>query len=121
MGGFNYTSKWRNLFTFVIDSKQPYHLVTYEDLLRDPIYEMQKIMRFLQVANGFEQNDLEKRLLCLSYNLQGSQKRKKSYDSVDPFHNDFKTKINLAIDEAEKKLTQAGLRVDFSLYKRNLT
>ena len=74
--------KWSNLFNFVIDSKQPFHLVTYEDLLRDPVTEMQKVMRFLEVASGFEQDDLQERLLCLSQNLQGNHKRTRGYYST---------------------------------------
>ena len=114
------TRKWSNLFNFAVDSKQPFHLVTYEDLLRDPVTELQKVMKFLEVANGFEQNDLQERLLCLSQNLQGSHKRKKNDDFIDPYTNELRTKLNSVIEAAEKKLAEAGVNVDFSSYKREL-
>ena len=110
--------KWSNLFNFVIDSKQPFHLVSYEDLLRDPVTEMQKVMRFLEVANGFEQDDLQERLLCLSQNLQGNHKRKKNDDFIDPYTNELRKIFNSEIEAAEKKLTEAGVNEDFSSYKR---
>ena len=107
---------WDVLFQYVADSKKPFHLIKYEDLIRDPIKQVRKIMKFLESINGFRQKDLEKNLFCLRQNLQGSYKRTKTV--VDPFTNRLKTELNSVIKNAQNILARVGCKVDFSYYKR---
>ena len=60
---------WQQLLENVLESESPFHIIVYEDLLRDPISEMRKVTKFLEENIGFEQDDLEERLFCLSENL----------------------------------------------------
>ena len=109
------------LFYYVIDSKKPFHIVKYEDLLEEPINEIRKVMEFLQTTNNFQQNDLELRLLCLSQNLQGSNKRKNRGTNDASFTNEMKNKVNSVIEIAEKKAAQAGLKFTFTSYKKQIS
>ena len=70
----------------------------YEDLLEEPINEIRKVIEFTQKTNNFQQNDREPRLLCLSQNLQGSNKRK----NRTSFTNEMKYQVNSVIEIPEK-------------------
>jgi len=96
-------------------------LLLYEDLLKNPVEELRKIVKFLEKENGFKANDLEERLICLSENIQGSQKRKKTKKQIDPYNKSLKIKINAKIESAQNDLTKYKINLDLSFYKRKLT
>ena len=108
---------WLELIQYVMQSKKPFHLVIYENLLKDPIKELKKIMKFLKEINGFRQENLEERLICLSENLKGTHKRKKRIN-VDPYTNEMIKKLNSKISLAKKLFTKIEKDFDFSSYKR---
>ena len=109
---------WEILFKFVMESEKQVHLVLYEDLIKNPIEEIGKIVKFLQDVNGFKSKDTDQRLICLSENLQGAQKRKKPRKSAARFTNNMKQKINNKINFAQKVLKNHRIDVDLSSYKR---
>ena len=114
-------TNWDTLFKLVIASKRPFQLLVYEDLLRNPIKEIRKVVEFLEETNGFEVKNLNEQLLCLSQNLQGGHKRKKNTDNFDPFTNELKRKVNSMIDTAQSLIMDLGITANFSSYKRKLT
>ena len=111
---------WVELIQYVVESQKNLHLVVYEELVQDPIYEMRKIMKFLEEKNQFKQPNLEERLLCLSENIQGNYKRTKKKLTVDPYSDELKEKLNNEIILAEKIFAGAGIKIDFSFYKREI-
>ena len=109
---------WVELIQYVVKSQKNFLLVVYEDLVQEPIREMRKIMKFLEEKNGFKHHNLEERLLCLSENIQGTHKRSKKKLTVDPYSDEMKEKLNNEIISAEKIFIDAGIKIDFSFYKR---
>jgi len=103
-----------------MESGKPVHLVQFEDLAKNPIDELQKIVKFLEKANEFKENYFEQRLICLSENIQGSHKRKKTKQQIDPYTKSLKIKINAKLNFAQNVLIKYGLNVDLSNYKREL-
>ena len=87
------------MFKWVFDKGIPVHLLVHENLLKDPIKEIRAVMKFPQKENGFKQNDMERRLLCLNQNLQGSQKRKSAskLSNTQIFSSELKRKLNKEI------------------------
>ena len=104
----------------MLESKRPYHLLFYEDLVQNPIKEIKKILDFLQSKNGFKEQNLDTRLTCLSENLQGSHQRKKTETQFDPYNNELIMSINKRIEHAQQILAKHGLRFNISSYKKNL-
>ena len=109
---------WENLFIFVLKNRQPLHLVFYEDLVRDPIKEIKKVIKFLELTNGFSPSDLETKLLCLSENLQGANKRKKKQHQINPYNSMLTAKINQKIFIAQNLLSAYNIAANLSSYKR---
>ena len=112
---------WLQLLENVLESKSPFHITVFEDLLRDPISEMRKVMKFLEEKQGFEQDDSEERLLCLSENLQGSSKRKKKDNGINPYNEELTNIMNSQINNAQEILDRAGINISLSSYKRSVT
>ena len=117
--GDGYWGKWDQLFRYAAQSKKTFYVLVYEDLLQDPVNEIRKVMKFLHKTNGFKQENLEERLLCVSQNLEVGYKRKKSVNDIDPYTNELKAKLNSVIDSAQSVLTRKGLSVNITGYKRN--
>ena len=111
---------WLQLIQYVVQSKKPFHLVVYENLLINPIKELRKVMKFLDGVNGFKQENLEDRLLCLSENLQGTHKRKKRIN-VDPYTNEMKKQLNSEISIAKRLFTLTDNDFNFSSYERKMS
>ena len=109
---------WEILFKYVIESERPLHLLLYEDLLKNPIAEIFKIVKFLEQKNGYEVKNLEQRLICLSENLQGTHKRKKTQQHIFPYNKKSKITINAKINYAQKLLDKYGLNINLSFYKK---
>ena len=101
---FQTLQPWFHLFTWLIDSKKPFHLLIYENLKKNPVKEIRKVMKFLKKQSGFEPPDLEQRLLCMSENLQGSYKRNSRELDRNPFTKKMQKKINTKIKTANKIL-----------------
>ena len=78
-------------------------------------------MRFLEEKHGFKQDNLNERLLCLSQNLHGSNKRKKTNTQRDPFTNELTKIMNLQIDNAQAILDKTAMNINISFYKRKLS
>ena len=97
-------------------NKIPFQFLFFEDLVRDPPNEMQKVMKFLEEESGVKVDNLELRLLCLCENLQGSNKRKKK--DIDPYTDELKKIINSKLDFVHEVFHEAGMSVDLSSYKR---
>ena len=102
---------WSFSVSSVCESKKPFYLLIYEDLVKDPIKEVRKVMKFIKDFDGFEPDDLEQRLLCLSENLQGGFKRKSRKLEKDPYTEEMKKEINSVIGSARSML----LKIDSKL------
>ena len=111
---------WHKLIERVVESGCQYYLLIYEDLLRDPVNEMRKVINFLQSKIGFKLDNLEERLLCLSENMQGNNKRKKNNIRIDPFTQKLKIIVNSKIAQAEAVLSKAGIHINFNNYQRSI-
>ena len=98
------SSHWISHLAVVAKSGLPFHVVIYEDLVKDPIGETRKIMKFLEKHNNFPQPNLEKRLLCLRQNLQGQNKRKSRKFSSNPFTAKMIHKINSEVIDVKSLL-----------------
>jgi len=110
---------WEVLAENVVMGKSSYCLVFYEDLLKEPINELRKVMKFLE-KSGFIQNNLEERLICLSENLQGNNKRKKNENERNPFTKEQTKFMNSKIDYLQNVFNKANIDVDLSSYKRRV-
>jgi len=116
------TSKeWLNIFRYVVESKKPYHLLIFEDLVKDPVKEIKKVLQFLEEASGLKVENQDERLLCLSENLQGTDKRTKRANQTDPFTLKLKIYINNIIDSAQTFVSRSNLSANLSVYKRKIT
>ena len=95
------------MFKWVFNKGIPFHLLVYEDLVKDPIKEIRAVMKFLEKNNGFKQNDLERRLLCLNQNLRGNQKRKAASKlaNTQVYSDALKLKLNNEILMGQKYLS----------------
>lgn len=100
-------NSWIQLFSWLIDSKKPFYLLKYEDLLQHPVDEIRKVMEFLKAKSGFEPANLEQRLLCMSENLQGMYKRKSRKLKEFLYTEKMKTKIDSIIKDARLILSSA--------------
>ena len=104
----------------MIESKKPFHVLIFEDLVKDPIKEIKKVLRFLEETNGFKAEKLEERLLCLSENLQGTEKRNPKSIPKDPFSIKLKIHVNGIINSAQSMLSEANLSTNLSSYKQKI-
>ena len=104
----------------MIESKKPFHVLLFEDLMQNPRKEIKKVLRFLHKANGFEVGRAKERLFCLSENLQGTDKRAPRTILFDPFTNELKLELNRDIDTAQQILKKANISVDLTIYKREI-
>lgn len=98
---------WKDPFFSVSSTKKPLHLLIYEDLIKDPIKEIRKIINFLKMKSGFEPADLEQRLLCMSENLQGDYKRKSRVLKAIPFTEERIKQMHAMISSAESMLSSS--------------
>ena len=91
----------------------PLYVVAYEDLVRDPIGEVRKLLTSFTPLKSIVPNEemLEDRLLCLSSQLSGFFKRKKQELNFDPYTNEIKIKINDNISKAREILNKAGFKI----------
>ena len=55
-------------------------LVLYEDLKSNTIFEIDKVVKFLNVKNNMDSSEYEQRLSCIRSNSEGKFKRKKSQE-----------------------------------------
>ena len=97
-----------------------YYILIYENLMRDPVNEMRKVINFLQSKIGFELDNLEERLLCLSENMQGNNKRKKKKNEIDPFTDKLKVIVNSKIAYAQSVFDKAGINISLTSYQRDV-
>jgi len=93
--------------------KIPLYVVVYEDLVRDPIGEVKKLLTSFTPLKSIvpDEEILEDRLLCLSSQLNGYFKRKKQNLKFDPYTNEIKIKINDNISKAREVLNKAGFKI----------
>jgi len=112
--------RWQILIENVVKCENPSYFLLYENLLRDPINEMRNVMKFIERKHGFKQDNLEERLICLSENLQGSNKRKKLAKKIDPYTEELTRMINSQINYSQKVLDDAGIDISVSSYERKL-
>ena len=96
----------------------PLHFVLFENLIKDPIKETRAIMKFLEKENGFKQDDLERRLLCLNQNLQGNQRRKSGSKLTNNqvYTKEIKESINQKIRNAQGYLVAANVTLNITSY-----
>ena len=75
-------------------------------------------MKFLEKETGFKQNNLERRLLCLNQNLQGSQKRKSAskLTNDEVYTKELKEIINGKIRNAQKYFVEKNIPLNISSY-----
>ena len=115
-----YTKHWVNIIRHVVESRKPFHLLIFEDLVKDPIKEIKKVLHFLEKNSGFRAERQEERLLCLHENLEGTAKRKPKSFKTDPFTNRLKIHVNKLIDNAQSMLSKAKLSANVTFYKQKV-
>ena len=111
---------WPNIIEYVAESKKTFHVLLYESVVKEPVKEMEKLVEFIEITLGFKTENLKQRLVCLSENFQGTEKRKSRPQQIDPYTTKLKIKLNEDIATAEKIFAEIGLSVDFSTYKRKI-
>ena len=92
----------------IVATNKPFYILYYEDLKKDPIAEMQKLLMFpplKQILNPFDEKS---RLLCLSEQQDGYFKRKKTKMNIDLFNNDRKLIVNRIINDTRELLSNYG-------------
>ena len=101
------------LSKMLTSKKIPLYVVVYEDLVRDPIGEVKKLLTSFTPLKSIvpDEEILEDRLLCLSSQLNGYFKRKKQNLKFDPYTNEIKIKINDNISKAREVLNKAGFKI----------
>ena len=96
-------------FKQIVAANKPFYILYYEDLKKDPIGEMQKLLLFpplKQILNPFDEKS---RLLCLSEQQDGYFKRKKpKMNLLDIFTNTQKFKVNRIIKDTRELLSNYG-------------
>ena len=111
-------SRWKFKLQGIVNSKMPFHLLVYENLRLDPIGETRKIMKFLEINNGFRHPNLEQRLLCLAENLEGQNKRSSRKLKLDPYSKEMVSKINLDIEFVRKRIALSDIDLILPPYER---
>ncbi|CAK8671338.1 unnamed protein product [Clavelina lepadiformis] len=111
---------WRNLFQFVIESKKPFLLVFYHNLVENPVAETRRMVKFVSQEAGLKVDDLEDRLLCLSQQTSGRAQRKKSKQGFprDLFTDDMKRNLNAQVTAVREMLEGIGLEKTLPPYER---
>ena len=104
------------MLIFVTTSKKPFYLLIYENLKKDPVNEIRKVMDFLEQFSKFKPKNLHQRLLCMSENLTGSFKRKSKYLSKDPFTPKIKIKIDSVINSSREILSKVDESLNLPMY-----
>ena len=113
------TIDWQLIIEQVVTSNRAFHILLYEDLLREPIGEITKIIKFLEEKSGMQHIDVADRIFCLSQNMRGYNKRKKLI-TIDPYTQERTKIMNSKIDLAQKILDTAGINISLSHYKRKV-
>ncbi|XP_039254712.2 sialate:O-sulfotransferase 1-like isoform X1 [Styela clava] len=80
-------------------------VIYFEDIVKDPITEVRKIVNFL----NYPINNIEERLICLESNLSGNFKRPKRTLSFDPYPQKSKDIVNYFIKTAREILAKRNL------------
>ena len=111
---------WKLLFDVVLEGNRSLHLALYEDVKENPVKEIRKILKFLEMTNGYKPDNLEERLLCLSENLRGGFKRKHP-EKQNPYTNELKQIMNLRIDQAQETLNKHKMFVNITHYKKDVS
>ena len=114
----NTNHKWDNLLKAILSKGIPLHFVLFENLIKDPVKETRAIMKFLEKENGFIQDDLERRLLCLNQNLRGNQKRKSEskLPNNQVYTKEMKKIVNQKIRNAQSYLVAANITLNITSY-----
>ena len=95
---------------FADSNQMPLYVLYYEELLKDPIGEVKRLLEFPYLAE-IRPNDLEDRLLCLSAHMEGFFKRKPHHLGFDPFTSSMKAEVNRNIARARLLLGKRGFRL----------
>ena len=89
----------------------PLYVIVYEDLVKDPIGELRKLLTSFAPLKPIlpNSNELEDRLMCLSSQLTGLFKRKKQKLNYDHLYSKQVVDIlNEDIRQTRKVLAEAG-------------
>ena len=92
----------------------PLYVIVYEDLVRDPISEIRKLLTTFALLKPIlpSSEELEGRLMCLSSELTGLFKRKKQkldYDRI--YSKKVEDLLNEDIRQARNVLMEAGFAI----------
>ena len=98
----------KNHFKLILPANKPIYILYYEDLKKDPIAEMQKLLMFPPLKKLLNPFDAKSRLLCLSEQQDGYFKRKKSKMNLDIFNNNQKFDVNEIIKDTRELLSNYG-------------
>ena len=111
-------NNWNNLVKDLFNQEIPVHILVFENLVKDPIKEMRAVMKFLEKETGFKQNNLERRLLCLNQNLEGSQKRKSGskLPNDQVYTKELKEIVNDDMRKVQKYFVEKDIPINISLY-----
>ncbi|CAK8695515.1 sialate:O-sulfotransferase 1-like [Clavelina lepadiformis] len=111
---------WLEIIEYVVSSGKPTLIIEYGELVKNPIAETLKIVKFLKKHTVISPDNLQQRLLCLSQELNGENKRKKGKLTIDSFTNSMKERLNQDIVEARKIINEHGLNFLLPKYERSV-
>ena len=92
----------------------PLYVIVYEDLVKDPIGEIRRLLTTFAPLKSVlpNSNELEDRLMCLSSQLTGLFKRKKQKLNYDHLYSkQVEDVLNEDIRQARKVLAEAGFLI----------
>jgi len=97
----------RVLATKLLASQKPIYIIHYNDLVRDPINEVRKLLDFPPLA-PIRTNDVTERLFCLSASTTGPFRRHHKPIDFDPFNDTIKQEVNGVISDVRQLLNARG-------------
>ena len=91
----------------------PLYVIVYEDLVKNPIGEIRKLLTTFAPLKPIlpSSEELEDRLMCLSSELTGLFKRKKKKLGFDPYSKEMEQVLNEDIRQTSKVLVEAGFSI----------
>ena len=95
------------LATKLLASQKPIYIIHYNDLVRDPINEVRKLLDFPPLA-PIRTNDVTERLFCLSASTTGPFRRHHKPIDFDPFNDTIKQEVNGVISDVRQLLNTRG-------------
>jgi len=88
----------------------------FEDVVAYPIEAVRQMVEFL-ASPVLHPHNLEDRLSCLSQQINGENKRKRSKINYDPFTTTMKKKVNSVIKEVRSALRKTGVKTMLPTYE----